>query len=141
LAVNLPDWQLALQFAEAQFQCEPTDPEGILYFARHLRMAGDRDRAQSLLASLFHAERRSPSISSEQWLQLAQELYDVGDSKLTKEAVTEVLAREPNSEAARTLAASTVQLEKLRKTGAVAPPRGNAPRPGFVSRLVKIFRR
>jgi thioredoxin-like negative regulator of GroEL len=143
LAARLEDWQLARQFAEAQFQCEPTDPECILYFARHLRMSGDRNRAQSLLASLFHAERRSPSISSEQWVQLAQELYDVGDINLTKEAVAEAMAREPTSEGARTLAAWTVQLEKLRKTVSVAPPRGNAPehvRQGLVSRLVKIFR-
>ena len=140
----LPDRKLALRFAEAQFECEPTNPEGILYLARHLRTVGDRNRAQRLLCDLFHGERRSPSISGQQWIRLAQELYEVVDITLAKEAIAEAEAREPNSTEVRKLAATIALAEKLGEPVSTAPLREDVPepmRPGFLSRLGKIFMR
>jgi tetratricopeptide (TPR) repeat protein len=144
LALWLRDRKLAQKFAEAQFECEPTNPEGILYLARQLRMVGNRTRAQRLLCDLFQAERRSPYISDQQWVRLAQELYDVGDITLAKEAIVEAVAREPNSAAVRTLAATFALAEKLGKPVPLVLPREDVPelvRLGFFSRLGKIFRR
>jgi tetratricopeptide (TPR) repeat protein len=144
LAFNLPDRELALKFAEAQFQCDPTDPLCILYLAHQLQVGGDRTRAQHLLASFVHVQRVSPTISDEQWIGLAQELYNVGDIALAKEAVSEAVAREPESAEACKLAATIALLEKFGKTVPFAPGRGDIPkqeRLGFAARLTNIFRR
>lgn len=114
LAIILKDQRLALKFAEAQFQHSPTNPAAILYLARHLQAIGDRNRASGLLSSLLHAEQRAPSMLNEQWLSLAQGLYDVGDIALSKEALGEAVARDPRSSVARKLAATIALLEKYR---------------------------
>jgi hypothetical protein len=68
-----------------------------------------------LLAGLFQAERRCPSLSDQQWVGLAEGLASVGDILLTKEAVAEAIARQPNSTIARALAAKTTLLERFGK--------------------------
>jgi len=116
LALILRDRKLAQKFAEAQFQRAPTDPECILYLARHSRLAGDLSRAKQLLSSLLQAERLAPSMSGQQWIKLAQELYDAGNISLAKEAVVEAVAREPKSAVARKLAATIALREKFHLT-------------------------
>jgi tetratricopeptide (TPR) repeat protein len=143
LAFELPDRKLALRFAEAQYEREPADPECIIYFARHLRIAGDRDRAHHLLAGLFQAERRCPSLSDQQWVGLAEGLASVGDILLTKEAVAEAIARQPNSTIARALAAKTTLLERFGKPlSSTEYDSGGLKqeRPGFFHRIGRIFR-
>lgn len=115
LALSLNDRQLAQKFAEAQFERAPTNSECILYLARCSRVVGNRVRAERLLFSLFEAERRSPSMPDRQWVKLAQELYEVGNIALAKEAIVEAVTREPTSEVARKLSATIALLEKLAK--------------------------
>jgi hypothetical protein len=55
--------------------------------------------------------------------RLAEELSAVGDIISAKEAVAEVVAREPNSAVARTLAAAIALLEKFGETVSPAVPR------------------
>jgi tetratricopeptide (TPR) repeat protein len=144
VAWSLRDRRLARKFAEAQFECEPTDPESILYLAQQLRMVGDRIRAQRLLCDLFHAERRSPFILDNQWVRLAQELYEVGNVTLAKEAVTEAKTRKPNNAKVQKLAATIALTEKLGESGSTASPREDASelmQLGFFSRLGRMFRR
>jgi tetratricopeptide (TPR) repeat protein len=144
VAWSLRDRRLARKFAEAQFESEPTNPESILYLAQQLRMIGDRIRAQRLLCDLFHSERRSPYILDHQWVRLAQELYEVGNVTLAKEAITEAKTRKPNSAKVQKLAATIALTEKLGESGSTAPPREDVPelmQLGFFSRLAKIFRR
>jgi tetratricopeptide (TPR) repeat protein len=141
LALTLPDRPLAMKFAEAQFECEPTNPECILYLARQLRMDGDLIRAQHLLSSLFHAERESPSISDRQWVRLAQELHDVGDTSHTQEAIAEALKREPHNKVLRNLSLTTALLEKIGAGRASSNHIPGPTAPSLVSRLVTIFRK
>ena len=113
LATILRDRHLAQRFAEAQFQRAPTDSACVLYLARHSRVVGDLGRAERLLSALLHAELSSPSMSNKHWLSLAQELYEVGNIALSKEAVAEAVAREPKNEAARKLAAKIALRQKF----------------------------
>ena len=112
LAFNLGDRQLAQRFAEAQFQLAPTDPVSVLYLARQLRIVGDRNGAELLLSALFVAERRSPSLSGQQWAKLAQELYAIGEITRAIEAVAEAMAREPDGAVARKLADRIAMVER-----------------------------
>jgi tetratricopeptide (TPR) repeat protein len=141
LALTLPDQPLARKFAEAQFECEPTNPECMLYLARQLRMDGDLIRAQHLLSSLFHTQRESPSITDRQWVRLAQELHDVGDTSHTKEAIDEALRREPHNKVLRNLALTTALLEKIGTGRASSNHIPGPTAPSLVSRLVTIFRK
>ena len=142
-AVDLKDRRLAQRFAEAQFQCDPTNPDCILYLAHQTRMSGDLPRAQHMLCALFDGERRSSSISDEQWVRLAQELYDADEIAVAKEAVAEAVARKPNSAAVRKIAASIALLNKFdRPDSSMIPPRRASRKagPGVISRLTRIFR-
>jgi tetratricopeptide (TPR) repeat protein len=144
LALWVGDRQLAQEAAEAQLECEPPNPEGILYVARQLRIVGDRIRAQSLLSNLFHAEQRSPFISEQQWVGLAQELYRNGDITLAKEAIAKIAGRLPNDQVVRTLATRIALTEKQGERVSRAAPRKTVSElvpPGFLSRLVRIFRK
>jgi tetratricopeptide (TPR) repeat protein len=145
LALWLRDSDLAQKIAEAQFECEPNNPEGILYLARQLRMVGDRSRARRLLSDLFRAERQTRFISAQQSARLAQELYEAGDAILAKEALAEAVAREPNSEVVRKLVATISLTDRL---GARVSPNSahveadpELVRPSFFSRLSKILQR
>jgi predicted Zn-dependent protease len=144
VARRLPARELARKFAEAQFQLEPRNPEAILYLAQQLRMDGDRTRALELLSSLFHNERRAPFISDQQWVRLAQELYEVGEIALTKEAIAEVVAREPNNPLVRTVTATTALLEKFGEGASTGPSQEAVHEPvrqGLASRLARMLRR
>jgi len=144
LALWLRDRQLAQSFAEAQFECAPTEPESTLYLAWQLRTLGKRGRAQGLLLSLYHAERQSPCLSDKQWARLAEELYEVGDITVVREAIAEAVARDPDSEIVRRLIGKKALTEKLGE--ALSPTRAREKHPaivqlGLFSRLGKIFRR
>jgi tetratricopeptide (TPR) repeat protein len=143
VALTLPDLPLAVEFAEAQFRCDPTNPESIMHLARQVRMGGDRLRARELLSALLNSERRSPSMSDQHWIQLAQELYETGDAALTKDAVAEVLARQPTNEVALGLAATAELLDRFRAPAQAATPqaRREPVRSSRVSKLARFFRR
>jgi tetratricopeptide (TPR) repeat protein len=140
LAIKLPDWPLARQMAETQYQCEPKDGESILYLARQLRVVGEPSRAQQLLSSLIHAEGHSVLLSDQQWVRLAEELYELGDITQAKEAVAKARATGTGSTVARQLAV----LDKLGRAAQPSPGRGQTPERvpvSIASRLAKIFRR
>lgn len=113
LAFNLKDRHLAQRFAEAQFGRAPNDPASILYLARHCRLVGDQIRAERLLSSLFFNERRSPSMSDQHWIKLAEELYEAGNVTLTKEAIAKVVTREPTDATLCKLIATIAVLERI----------------------------
>jgi tetratricopeptide (TPR) repeat protein len=144
MAFSLPDRKLAGKFAEAQFQIEPTNPECILYLARYLRVLGERSRAQQLLSSLFDAERQSLTISDKQLVRLAQELFDVGDLTLTKQAIGEVVARGATNAVTRDLSAAIALLERSGSRSSSTVRRENCQervRLRLATRLLKMFGR
>jgi thioredoxin-like negative regulator of GroEL len=144
VAFKLPDPKLGMQFAEAQFACDPADPACILYLAHHLRIVGDRTRAHHLLASLFRAQGRSPSLTSSLRTKMVEELREVGDVTLAKEAVAEALSRAPDDEEIRKLSAAIDLQSKFRDMAPLAAPRAGAARhvaSTFASRLSRIFRK
>jgi hypothetical protein len=53
------------------------------------------------------------TLTLRQWHQLAQELFDAGDTVLSKDAAAEAVAREPINEAARRIIATIALLEKF----------------------------
>jgi tetratricopeptide (TPR) repeat protein len=124
-AVTCNDPALVMEFAEAQHRPNRLDPEAILYLANACRVAGDAERARQLLTALFESERRFATLSEDQLARLAQELLEVEGSRMAKETAIEVLARNPNSEAARRVKTS---VEFYEKHGIAAKPAAPAPK-------------
>jgi len=75
---------------------------------------------------------------------MVEELREVGDVTLAKEAVAEALSRAPDDEEIRKLSAAIDLQSKFRDMAPLAAPRAGAARhvaSTFASRLSRIFRK
>ena len=126
LANSLGDPSFALKFAQAQYVCG-RNPQSVMFLARYSQLAGDRERARELLASLYRTQRRFPTIAEQQWARLAQGLFDAGERMLAKAAALEAVARNPTNVPMRNLVATIDLLQNRREGGKSKAPRVAIP--------------
>ncbi len=112
LALRIRDKPLAMKFAEAQYLADKTNQYAIIYLARYCRLARHEERARELLTGLWAAQGKSPTLPHHLWMPLAQQLYDVGCTKIAKEVALQIVARNPDNRDAQALVAAIKYLEE-----------------------------
>ena len=120
LAFKFGDRRLAVRFAEQQFECDPKNPECIIFLARNLILIDRVERAGQLLEALYNRETQCPFLSGEQWLRLANGLYEAKQLKLAHAAAAESARQLPHNAEAKKLTTTVALLIRIQEGPGVA---------------------